>query len=128
MPSRAGTDGRKFSTSTSAFSTILCRTASPFRLLQIERERALAAVGAEEEAALACKARRKLAEHIALRRFDLDHRGAEIREQCAAIGAGEIAAQIKDGDAVERTGRSFCHHCRSRVRIAVIFSKTRCAR
>ena len=39
----------------------------PFRLLQIERERALAAVGAEEEPALACKARRKLAQHVALR-------------------------------------------------------------
>src|SRR5271156_1068516 len=39
----------------------------PFRLLQIERERALAAVGAEKEAALACKARRKLAQHVALR-------------------------------------------------------------
>ncbi len=100
----------------------------PFRLLQIERERALAAVGAEEEAALAREARRKLAQHVALRRFDLDHRGAEIRKERAAIGAGEIAAQIKDRDAVERTGRSFCHHCRSRARIAATFSKTRCAR
>ena len=36
---------------------------------------------------------------VALRQLDLDHPGAEIREQGAPVGPGEIAAQIEDGDA-----------------------------
>ncbi len=97
-------------------------------LLQIEREGALAAIGAEEEAGFARQARRELPQHVALRRFDLDDIGAEIGEQRAAVRAGEIAAQIEDGDAAERP-RGFAGHVRrSRSRIAAIFSNRRCAR
>src|SRR5215469_862725 len=96
-------------------------------LLQIECQSPLAAIGAEKEPAFAGKARRKLAQHVALRRFDFDHRGAEIGEQSAAVRAGEIAAQVEDGDAAERT-RCCCHCCSSFARITAIFSKTRCAR
>src|SRR5215469_16663513 len=96
-------------------------------LLQIECQSPLAAIGAEKKPAFAGQARRKLAQHVALRRFDFDHRGAEIAEQSAAVGTGEIAAQIEDGDAAEQTRCS--SHCRSSlVRMAAIFSRTRCAR
>ena len=50
-----------------------------FLLLQIEREGALAAVRAEKEPRLARQAGGKLAQHVALRRLDLDHIGAEVR-------------------------------------------------
>ena len=100
----------------------------PFGLLQIECQRPLAAISAEKKPAFASKARRKLAEHVALRRFDLDHRGAEIGEQGAAVRTGKIAAQIEDGDAAERSRCCSSHRCPSLVRMATIFSKTRCAR
>ena len=128
MPSRAGTDGPEILDQHIGGLDHAVQDRQPFRLLQIERERALAAVGAEKEAALARQARRKLAQHVALRRFDLDHVGAEIGQQRAAIGAGEIAAQIEDGDAVERPGRFVRHHRPSRARIAATFCNTRCAR
>src|SRR5215469_3256626 len=96
-------------------------------LLQIECQSPLAAIGAEKEPAFAGQARRKLAQHVALRRFDFDHRGAEIGEQRAAVRAGEIAAQIEDSDAAERA-RCFGHRLPSLLRMAAVFSKTRCAR
>src|SRR5215469_17995018 len=102
--------------------------AKPFGLLQIECQRPLAAISAEKKPAFASKARRKLAQHVALRRFDFDHRGAEIGEQCAAVRASEITAQIEDGDTAERTPGFFRHRCPSLVRMAAIFSNTRCAR
>jgi hypothetical protein len=55
-------------------------------LLQIERERALAAVGAEKEGAFSRQTGRELAQHVALRRLDLDHIGAEVGEQRTAVG------------------------------------------
>src|SRR5260370_28713795 len=97
-------------------------------LFEVERQRTLAAVGPKEEAALAVEARGKLAQHVALRRFDLDHVGAEIGEQGAAVGAGEIAAKVEDGDAAQRPGRFPRHGRLSRARIAAIRSKTRRAR
>ena|SRR6516225_3916037 len=99
----------------------------PLGLLQIECQRALAAIGAKKKPAFPGKARRKLAQHVALRRFDFDHRGAEIGEQSAAVRAGEIAAQIEDGDPAKRT-RCSSHRRSSFARMAAIFSKTRCAR
>src|SRR5215471_8474101 len=100
----------------------------PFGLLQIECQSLLAAIGTEKEPAVARKTRRKLAQHVALRRFDFDHRGAEIGEQRAAVRASEITAQIEDGDTAERTPGFFRHRCPSLVRMAAIFSNTRCAR
>src|SRR5205823_14061130 len=47
----------------------------PVLLLEVEREGALASVGAEKEAALARQARWELPQHVALRRFDLDDVG-----------------------------------------------------
>src|SRR5690348_7554188 len=69
------------------------------RLLQVKRDCTLASVGAEEEAALAGKARWKLAQHVSLRRLDRDDHGAQIGEQRAAVRAGEVAGQIEDSDA-----------------------------
>ena len=100
----------------------------PFRLLQIECQRPLAPIGAEKKPAFAGKARRELAQHVALRRFDLNHRGAEIGEQCATVRTGEIAAQIEDSDAAERSRCCSSHRCPSLARMAAIFSNTRCAR
>src|SRR5690349_3232131 len=98
MPSLAGTDGRKFSTSTSALSTSRWRTASPSGCFRSSASARLP-IGAEKKPAFTGKARRKLAQHVALRRFDFDHRSAEIGQQSAVVRAGEIAAQIEDGDA-----------------------------
>jgi hypothetical protein len=56
-------------------------------LLQIECERALAAVGAEKEAALSRQTGRELTQP-ALRRLNFDHVGTEIGKQRTAIGAG----------------------------------------
>src|SRR5205823_10562454 len=97
-------------------------------LLQVERQGALAAVGAEKEAAFPRQARRELAQHVALRRLDLDDVGAEISEQGAAIRSREVAAQIEHLDAAQGAGRFFFHDCRSRARIAATFSNTRRAR
>jgi hypothetical protein len=100
----------------------------PLGLLQIECQCPLAAIGAEKKPAVAGQAQRKLAQHVALRRLDLDHRGAEIGEQRAAVRAGKIAAQIEDRDAAERTRCFPRHRYLSFARIAATFSKTRCAR
>src|SRR4029077_19810972 len=99
----------------------------PLRLFQVERQCPLPAVGAEKEPAFTGKARRKLAQHVALRRFNLDHISAEVGQQRAAIGPGKIAAQIENLDAVERPWYA-SHHLPSRARIAAIFCNTRCAR
>ena len=64
MPSLAGADGRKFSTSTSAVSTKRWRMARP-RVAQIERDYPLAAIGAEKEPAFTRKPRRELEQHVA---------------------------------------------------------------
>ena len=100
----------------------------PLGLFQIQRQRALAAIGAKEESAVAGEGRGELAQHIALRRFDLDDPRAEIGEKRAAIGTGEIAAEIEHRHAVERPGRIVRHHALSRAQIARIRCNTRCAR
>src|SRR5262249_38890852 len=76
----------------------------PFLLFEVEADRELAAIGADKEPAVGPRqARRKLAQLVALRRLDLDHRRAEIGEQRAAVRPRQIAAQIEDRDAAERT-------------------------
>ena len=100
----------------------------PLLLLQIEGNGALTAIGPEKEASLTRQAGGELAEHVALRRLDLDDVGAEIGEQGAAIGTGEVAAEIEHRDAAERSGGLSGHARRSCSRIAAIFSKRRCAR
>ena len=128
MPSLAGTDGRKFSTSTSAVSTMRWRTASPSGCFRSSASARLPRFGADKKPAFAGQARRKLPQHVALRGFDLDHGSAEIGEQRAAVRAGEIAAQIEDSDAAKRARCCSSHRCSSLARMAAIFSKTRCAR
>src|SRR5262249_33068808 len=62
--------------------------------LQVDRERALAAIPAVEA--------RQLAERIALERLDLDHRRAEVGQLHRGVGAGDVARQVDDLDTVER--------------------------
>ena len=64
--------------------------------LQIEHERSLAAVPADE--AVLNEAKR-----IAARRLDLPHLSAQIGQQSRAERAGEEAGQVDDADAGERT-------------------------
>src|SRR5437868_2908903 len=100
----------------------------PFRLLQIQDDRALTAIGPEEKARFARQAGGELAEHVALRRLDLDDVGAQIGEERATVGPGEITAEIEHCDAAERPGGLAGHARRSCSRIAAIFSRRRCAR
>src|SRR5205085_4152741 len=73
-------------------------------LLQIEGNGALAAIGPEEKASLTRQAGGELAQHVALRRLDLDDVGAEIGEERATVGPCQITAEIEHRDAAERPG------------------------
>ena len=105
-----------------------CRTARPSGCFRSSASARLPRLVPRKNRLSPVQARRKLAQHVALRRFDLDHVGAEIGQQRAAIGPGEIAAQIENLDPVERPGWFVRHHRPSRARIAATFSNTRCAR
>ena len=74
-------------------------------LLQVEHEAALAAVHAEEGAALGLERRRVLAQRVAAGRLDLGDFRAKVGEQRAAVGPGDIAAEIEDLDPGERALR-----------------------
>ena len=68
---------------------------APVRLLlQVEADRLLAPVEGSEVLAEAVGVRRPLTEHVPVRRLDLDHVGAEIRQQHAAVGTGGNVAQL----------------------------------
>src|SRR5213078_146194 len=71
---------------------------APLGALQIEHQRALAAVPADE-------AEGRHAERIAVGRLDLEHLGAEVGEQHGAEGAGDEARQVEDTDALEARAR-----------------------
>src|SRR5262249_52911526 len=86
--------------------------------LQIDRERALAAIPAVEAG--------QLAERIALERLDLDHRRPEVGQLHRRVRAGNVARQIDDLDAVERRrGRGHGTLSRSRYLAA---RRTICSR
>ena len=92
-------------------------------LLEVEHDAALRAVDAGEVAAVvmlgvALRERAAVAGEVALRRFDLDHVGAEVGEQHRAERAGQRGGEVDDADVGERTAprgqrrhRSFVSEC-----------------
>ncbi len=85
----------------------LCR----FRLLQIERQRALVAVEVQEHMAhLAVPRRAGIAHDVALGRLDLDHLGAEIAHDLRRQRPEHDRRQIDHLDPSERAGFCVIHH------------------
>ena len=98
MPSFALTSGRKFSTTTSAFSASRLKTFKPPGILQVERHRPLVAVQVLEIRAMARPAR-LLAGGILYQGVDLDDVGAPIRELAHAGRPGADAGEVEHGEA-----------------------------
>jgi citrate lyase subunit beta/citryl-CoA lyase len=73
-------------------------------LLQVQHQAALAAVHAQEGAALLRQRGGILVQRVAGRRHDHDHIGAQIGQQGAAVGTGDIARQVQHADARQRAG------------------------
>ena len=71
--------------------------------LQIQHDRALAAIDQMKERALALNKGADVAVFIAARRFKLDHIGTKISQQRRAIGPCQHPCQVKDADAAEGT-------------------------
>ena len=79
-------------------------------VLEVERDRFLAAVDRGEVGRLAVDERAVGAGVVAaLGRLDLDHPGAHLRHQEGAVGAGEDARQVDDGDARQGAGGTLGH-------------------
>ena len=74
-------------------------------LADVERDRLLVAVDADEVAGVRLVAERRapVAHLVALRRLDLDHLGAVVGQDHRAVGTAEHAGQVDDLDAGERT-------------------------
>jgi len=72
------------------------------RRFEIERDALLAGVELAEIGALAIAKRRAQAHLLALRRFNLDHFGADIGQQARAIGTGQHDGEIQHANAVKR--------------------------
>ena len=68
---------------------------APLGRLEVEGDGPLAAVPGEEA--------RQLAERVALERLDLHDVGAEIGEHRRRVGAGDVARQVDDADALQRS-------------------------
>ena len=80
--------------------------------LQVQAQAALVAVDAQEGAAFAGQRRRVLAQVVAFGRLDLDDVGAHVAQEGAAIGAGDVGAQVQDLDAGQRqVGGGCLLHC-----------------
>jgi len=71
-------------------------------LLQVEHHAALGPVDAEEGAAFRFQRGRILAQVVAGRRFHLDHFRALVGQQRAAVGAGDVGAEIEHAHAAQR--------------------------
>ena len=69
---------------------------------QVEHEALLAGIELAEIGAVAVAKRRAQAHLLAFRRFDLDHLGADIRQQARAVRAGQHDGEIQHADAAER--------------------------
>ena len=95
--------GRKFSTTTSAWSSEAIDDAPAFGLLEVERDALLVAIRAEEVGALAADERRSpRACLIAVAGpLDLDDAGAHVGQHHRAVGAGQYSRQIEDGEAAQ---------------------------
>ena len=79
------------------------------RRLEVDRERALAAVRGEERRARARAVRAQVAHEVALERLHLDHVRALIREHHRRDRTRDHAGQVEDADAFERAGRGRGH-------------------
>ncbi len=76
------------------------------RLADVERDRALVAVDADEIAGVTFVERRAPVAHlVTLRRLDLDHVGAMIGQDHRAVRTAEDAGQVDDLQAGQRAGR-----------------------
>jgi hypothetical protein len=72
------------------------------RVLEVERDRALAAIDRREVLGVAVRDRWPLPHRVALGRLDLDDLGAEVGEQHAAERPGRHLAELDDAHALER--------------------------
>ena len=81
------------------------RDVAPGRRAQIDRDAALVAVVALEEARLAIQERTPVPRQIAADRFDLDHVGAEVAEDGGAVRPRDVGAEVEDAHAHQRSGR-----------------------
>ena len=93
------TPGRNDSTTTSAVPSRRSNTSRPSVGLQVDGERAPAAV---PHAVPVVRA-----ERIAAGRLDLDHVGALLGEQQHAERTGDSPREVEDADTVERTGHDY---------------------
>ena len=112
-PSRSITCGRNFCTSTSARAISRRRISMPSRLLEVDRDRPLAAIGRDEQGGeLAGRVDRLAAapRDVAAERLDLDHVGALVGQEHRGEGAGHHAGEVDHLN----TGQGTCHAC-SRV-------------
>jgi len=69
---------------------------APCQRLEVDGDRAFAAVPAVEAG--------QLAEGVTGQGLDLRHAGAHVGQHHAGVGAGDVAGEVDDGDAVERAG------------------------
>src|SRR5690606_34574540 len=72
------------------------------RALEVQHQAALAAVHAEESAALGLQGGRVVAQVVAAGGVDLDHVRALVGQQRAAVGAGDVGTEGEHADAAER--------------------------
>ena len=86
---------------------------APLRRLEVERDRALAAVERVEVAALAGLERVVAAPFVAARRLDLDHVGAEVGEEHRRERGGHVLPVVEDAEAGERETRAHRSHASS---------------
>ena len=100
-PSASMEPGRRFCTSTSAIDQPE-QARHRRRVLQVHRDRALAQVDRVERAAGALQKGRAPAARIvaALGPLDLDHVGAEVREDLGAVGPRQILRDLDHADAL----------------------------
>ena len=71
--------------------------------LEIDDNASLVSIEREKKSACAAvRSDRWITAQIALRRFHLDHLGAHVRQQLAAVSAGNDLAQLQYADAVKR--------------------------
>ena len=76
-----------------------CKQRAAFRLLQVERDGALAAVGREVDRGVLADALAERAPPVAGGGLDLEHVGAVLREQHGAVGAGNALRKVEDAQA-----------------------------
>ena len=100
MPHLSSVPGLKFSIRTSAVSSIFKQHCAPAFGGEVEPDRALVAVDADEIGRVfLVEWRAPVAHLVAGRRFDLDDVGAVVGEDLRAIGAAEHAREIDHAQA-----------------------------